>query len=78
MKFKFYHFLITTLLFVNSLHAQTYYVSAYHGNNNNSGESENTAFETISKALSKIYDSIHLIDWPEGYYRKDIGKKALT
>ena len=33
---------------------------------------------SLSKALSKIYDSIHLIDWPEGYYRKDIGKKALT
>ncbi len=33
---------------------------------------------SLGKALSKIYDSIHLIDWPEGYYRKDIGKKALT
>ena len=32
---------------------------------------------SLGKALSKIYDSIHLIDWPEGYYRKDIGKKAL-
>ncbi len=33
---------------------------------------------SLSKALSKIYDSIQLLDWPEGYYRKDIGKKALT
>ena len=33
---------------------------------------------SLGRALSKIYDSIHLIDWPEGYYRKDIGKKALT
>ena len=33
---------------------------------------------SLGKALSKIYDSIHLIDWPEGYYRKDIGRKALT
>ena len=33
---------------------------------------------SLGKALSKIYDSIQLIDWPEGYYRKDIGKKALT
>ena len=33
---------------------------------------------SLSEALKKIYDSIHLIDWPEGYYRKDIGKKALT
>ena len=32
---------------------------------------------SLSEALKKIYDSIHSIDWPEGYYRKDIGKKAL-
>ena len=33
---------------------------------------------SLGKALSKIYNSIQLLDWPEGYYRKDIGKKALT
>ena len=33
---------------------------------------------SLSEALKKIYESIHSIDWPEGYYRKDIGKKALT
>ena len=33
---------------------------------------------SLGEALEKIYDSIHSIDWPEGYYRKDIGKKALT
>ena len=70
MKFKFYHFLITTLLFVNSLHAQTYYVSAYHGNNNNSGESENTAFETISKALSK--NNVSTIVMLDGIYHEEI------
>ncbi len=33
---------------------------------------------SLSEALKKIYESIHSVDWPEGYYRKDIGKKALT
>ena len=34
-----------------------------------SGKLENT--------LDKIYNSINLIEWPQGYFRKDIGFKAL-
>ena len=32
---------------------------------------------TLQDALDKIYDSINLIDWPQGYFRKDIGYKAI-
>ncbi len=34
--------------------------------------------ETLSEALNIIYESISQLEWPEGYYRKDIGKKALS
>ena len=34
--------------------------------------------ETLSEALNIIYKSISQLEWPEGYYRKDIGKKALS
>jgi len=32
---------------------------------------------TLENALDKIYDSINLIDWPQGYFRKDIGFRAI-
>ena len=31
----------------------------------------------LEDALDKIYNSINLIEWPQGYFRKDIGFKAL-
>ena len=31
----------------------------------------------LKDALRDIYQSINLIDWPQSYYRKDIGFKAL-
>ena len=70
MQFKFHKFLLINLLFVTSLHAQTYYVSAYHGNNNNSGVSENSAFETINKALSK--NNVSTIVVLNGIYHEEI------
>ena len=33
--------------------------------------------KSLQLALNKIYSEIENIDWPEGYYRKDIGFKAL-
>ena len=33
--------------------------------------------KSLQLALNKIYGEIENIDWPEGYYRKDIGFKAL-
>ena len=32
---------------------------------------------TLENALDKIYYSINLIDWPQGYFRKDIGFRAI-
>ena len=33
--------------------------------------------KSLELALNKIYNEIKNIDWPEGYYRKDIGFKAF-
>ena len=70
MQLKFPKFLLINLLFVTSLNAQTYYVSAYHGDNSNSGVSENSAFETINKALSK--NNVTTIIVLDGIYREEI------
>ena len=70
MQLKFPKFLLINLLFVTSLNAQTYYVSAYHGDNSNSGVSENSAFETINKALRK--NNVTTIIVLDGIYREEI------
>ena len=36
-----------------------------------------TRAETLVKALKNAYEMIETIDWPEGFYRKDIGWRAL-
>ncbi len=33
---------------------------------------------TISEAQAKVYDAIEKIDWPEGFYRHDIGWRAVA
>ena len=33
--------------------------------------------ETLVKAQKNAYEIIEIIDWPEGFYRKDIGWRAL-
>ena len=33
--------------------------------------------ETLREAVDKAYAAIELIDWPDGFYRKDIGWRAL-
>jgi phosphoribosylamine--glycine ligase len=32
---------------------------------------------TVSEAQARAYRAIELIDWPEGFYRRDIGSKAV-
>ncbi|MHA7872371.1 MAG: phosphoribosylamine--glycine ligase, partial [Hyphococcus sp.] len=32
---------------------------------------------TIGQAIARAYDGVRAIDWPEGFYRKDIGWRAL-
>jgi phosphoribosylamine--glycine ligase len=32
---------------------------------------------TVSEAKTRAYRAIELIDWPEGFYRRDIGSKAV-
>ena len=34
--------------------------------------------KSLQAALNKIYIEIEKIDWSEGYYRKDIGYRALS
>ena len=36
-----------------------------------------TRAETLIKAQKNAYEMIKTIDWPEGFYRKDIGWRAL-
>ncbi len=36
-----------------------------------------TRAETLIKAQKNAYEMIETIDWPEGFYRKDIGWRAL-
>jgi phosphoribosylamine--glycine ligase len=36
-----------------------------------------TRAETLIKAQKNSYEIIENIDWPEGFYRKDIGWRAL-
>ena len=33
--------------------------------------------KNISEAQDHAYSAVKLIDWPEGYYRSDIGSKAI-
>ena len=33
--------------------------------------------DKLENTLDKIYNSINLIEWPHGYFRKDIGFKAV-
>jgi phosphoribosylamine--glycine ligase len=33
--------------------------------------------ETVAEAQSKAYDAVKQIDWPEGFYRSDIGWRAV-
>jgi phosphoribosylamine--glycine ligase len=32
--------------------------------------------DSVKLAQNRAYDAIHKIDWPEGFYRKDIGWRA--
>ena len=32
---------------------------------------------SLSEALNKTYFEINKIEWPKGYYRRDIGQKGL-
>ena len=34
--------------------------------------------ETLGEARDRAYEAISLIDWPEGFHRRDIGWRALT
>ena len=36
-----------------------------------------TRAETLVKAQKSAYEMLETIDWPEGFYRKDIGWRAL-
>ena len=33
---------------------------------------------TVKEAQAKAYEAIAAIDWPEGFYRKDIGWRAIA
>jgi phosphoribosylamine--glycine ligase len=33
--------------------------------------------ETLKSAHTKAYAMVHQIDWPDGFYRTDIGNSAL-
>lgn len=33
--------------------------------------------DTLKQAVDRAYDAVDTIDWPEGFYRKDIGWRAL-
>ena len=34
--------------------------------------------DSVAEAQKKAYDAIGLIDWPSGFYRHDIGWRALV
>jgi phosphoribosylamine--glycine ligase len=33
---------------------------------------------SVSEAQAKAYEAVETIDWPEGYYRRDIGWRAVA
>lgn len=33
---------------------------------------------TVSEARDRVYEAISRIDWPEGFYRRDIGWRAIA
>jgi phosphoribosylamine--glycine ligase len=32
---------------------------------------------TLREAVDRAYAAVNTIEWPDGFYRRDIGKKAL-
>jgi len=34
--------------------------------------------ETVTEARERAYQAIELIDWPQGFYRSDIGWRAIA
>lgn len=70
MSFRFTSFILFSFLFVSSHYAQTYYVSQYKGDDNNSGNSETSAFKTINKALSK--SNVSTVKILDGVYHETI------
>ncbi len=33
--------------------------------------------DTVAEAQAKAYEAVKRIDWPEGFYRSDIGWRAV-
>ena len=33
---------------------------------------------TIAEAQSRAYEAVQIIEWPDGFYRKDIGWRAIA
>ena len=58
-------------------HAATIYMNGEIKSNGGRVLSITAKDKSLELALNKIYNEIENIDWPEGYYRKDIGFKAF-